>query len=73
MNEQQQQTRGEGCFCCGSGPRLSHLFRSCWSEATQDHFRTSRVEFWKGLRGIIDEHIERMQRPHQKGSTVPVD
>jgi hypothetical protein len=71
MNEQQ---KAEGdCFCCGAGPRVSNLFRSCWSEATRDHFRTSRVEFWKGLRSLIDEHIERMSRPQKKGSTVPVE
>jgi len=49
------------------------MFRSCWSEATKDHFRTSRVEFWKGLRSLIDEHIERMSRQQQKGSSVPVE
>jgi len=70
MNEEQ---RTGGCFCHGAGPRVSDMFRSCWSEATKDHFRTSRVEFWKGLRSLIDEHIERMSRQHQKGSSVPVD
>ena len=71
MNEQQKAEGG--CFCCGAGPRVSNAFRNCWSEATKDHFRTSRVEFWKGLRSLIDEHIERMSRTQQKGSTVPVD
>ena len=70
MNEEQ---RTGGCFCHGAGPRVSDMFRSCWSEATKDHFRTSRVEFWKGLRSLIDEHIERMSRHQQKGSSVPVD
>jgi len=70
MNEEH---RTDGCFCCGAGPRVSNLFRSCWSEATKDHFRTSRVEFWKGLRSLIDEHIERMSRQQQKGSSVPVE
>jgi hypothetical protein len=70
MSEQQ---RHEGCFCHGAGPRLSDLFRTCWSEATRDHFRTSRVEFWKGVRSLVDEHIDRLSRPQQKGSTVPID
>ena len=70
MNEQHKQ---EGCFCHGAGPRLSDLFRACWTEATRDHFRTSRVEFWKGVRGLVDEHIDRLSRPQQKGSSVPVE
>jgi len=71
MNEEQKAH--EGCFCHGAGPRVSDAFRSCWSEATKDHFRTSRVEFWKGLRSLIDERIERMTRAQKKGSTVPVE
>ena len=72
MNNEEQKAH-EGCFCHGAGPRVSNAFRSCWSEATKDHFRTSRVEFWKGLRTLIDEHIERMSRTQKKGSTVPVE
>ena len=71
MNEQ-HKADGD-CFCCGAGPRVSNMFRSCWSEATKDHFRSSRVEFWKGLRSLIDEHIERMSHTQKKGSTIPVD
>jgi hypothetical protein len=71
MNEQQKAH--EGCFCHGAGPRVSNVFRNCWSEATKDHFRTSRMEFWKGLRSLIDEHIERMSHSPKKGSTVPVE
>jgi hypothetical protein len=71
MNEDQKTS--EGCFCHGAGPRVSNMFRTCWSEATRDHFHTSRVEFWKGLRSLIDEHIERMSRTKAKGSTVPVE
>jgi hypothetical protein len=70
MTEEQKH---EGCFCCGAGPRVSQMFRTCWSEATRDHFRTSRVEFWKGVRSLVDEHIDRLSRPQQKGSTVPVE
>jgi hypothetical protein len=70
MSEEQKT---DGCFCGGAGPRVSDAFRSCWSEATRDHFRVSRVEFWKGMRSLIDEHIERMSRQQQKGSSVPVE
>ena len=71
MSEQQKEDGG--CFCHGAGPRVSNVFRHCWSEATKEHFHTSRVEFWKGLRSLIDEHIERMTRAQRKGSTVPVE
>ena len=71
MSEQQKPS--DGCFCRGAGPHLSDMFRNCWSEATKDHFRTSRVEFWKGTRSLIDEHIERMSHTPPKGSSVPVE
>jgi len=70
MNEEQ---RTEGCFCHGAGPQFSRMFRTCWSETTREHFRTSRVEFWKGVRSLVDQQIERLSRTQQKGSTVPVD
>lgn len=70
MSEQQ---KNEGCFCCGTGPRLSQMFGSCWSESTKQHFRASSVEFWKGMRSLIDEHINRMSSQGQKGSSVPVE
>jgi len=69
----EEQKRYEGCFCHGAGPRISDAFRSCWSEATKEHFRTSRVEFWKGVRSLIDQRIERMSQSQKKGSTVPVE
>jgi len=71
MNEEQKT--GDGCFCRGAGPRISDFFRAGCSEATRDHFHTSRVEFWKGVRTLVDEHIDRISRPKQKGSTVPVE
>jgi hypothetical protein len=71
MNEEQKT--GDGCFCGGAGPRVSNMFRDRWSEATRDHFHTSRVEFWKGVRTLVDEHIDRISRSKQKGTTVPVD
>ena len=71
MNEEQKAH--EGCFCHGAGPRVSNLFHTCWSEATREHFRTSRVEFWKGIRALVDERIDRLSRAEPKGSTVPVE
>ena len=71
MNEEQKA--GDGCFCRGAGPRVSDFFHGGWSDATRDHFHTSRVEFWKGVRTLVDEHIDRISRSKQKGTTVPVE
>jgi len=71
MNEEHKTA--EGCFCHGAGPRVSEMFRTFCSEVTRDHFHNSRVEFWKGVRNLVDEHIERLSRPKQRGSTVPVE
>ena len=46
------------------------------SEEVKSHFRNARVEFLKGIRRIIDERIERVQRGRSGGSAgfkVPVD
>ena len=61
---------GPGCFFCNTAmPVLEHI----WSEATRDHFRTSRVEFLKGLRSLLDERIEHLSRhEEQKGTKVTV-
>ena len=60
-----------GCFFCDTAiPMLENLV----SEPTREHFRTSRVEFLKGLRSLIDERIERLTRHAEpKGTSVPVD
>ena len=71
MNEEQKTD--EGCFCGGAGPRVSNMFRDCWSDATRNHFHTSRVEFWKGVRTLVDEHIDRISRQKRRGSTVTVE
>jgi hypothetical protein len=45
-----------------------------WSDATRDHFRTSRVEFLKGLRSLLDERIDHLSRhEEQKGTKVTVE
>ena len=59
-----------GCFFCDTAmPVLESLV----SESTRDHFRNSRVEFLKGLRGLLDERIERMSRAETKGTKVTVE
>ena len=38
------------------------LLERCWSEATRDHFRNSRIEFLKGMRSLIDERIAHLSK-----------
>ena len=59
-----------GCFFCDTAmPMLENL----GSESTRDHFRNSRVEFLKGLRGLLDERIAHMSRAETKGTKVTVE
>jgi hypothetical protein len=62
---------GPGCFFCATAkPVLEHL----WTEATRDHFRTSRVEFLKGLRSLLDDRIDHLSRHQEtKGTKVTVE
>ena len=60
----------EGCFVCHTAIPLMERF---WSEATRDHFRTSRIEFLKGLRSMIDDRIAHLSREEQKGTHVTVE
>ena len=75
MEEKTTQAPGAGshrpgCFFCGVA--LPMLER-CWSEATSDHFRNSRIEFLKGIRSIIDTRIAHLSRDQQKGTRVTVE
>lgn len=59
-----------GCFFCGTAmPVLERL----WSDATQNHFRNSRIEFLKGLRSLLDDRIARLARDERKGTSVTVE
>ncbi len=62
--------RPGGCFFCGVA---MPMLERCWSEATRDHFRNSRIEFLKGLRSIIDSRIAYLSRDQQKGTRVTVE
>ena len=43
------------------------------SDQVVAHFRTARIEFLKGLRQIIDDRIDSINRTGQKGTRVSVD
>lgn len=69
--EESTHRHGPGCFFCTTAvPVMEKL----WSDATKDHFRTSRIEFLKGMRSLIDDRIERLSRdPGGKGTHVTVE
>jgi len=70
--ENETRQHGPGCFFCSTALPLMEKF---WSEATKDHFRTSRIEFLKGMRSLIDDRIEQLNRTAEggKGTHVPVE
>jgi hypothetical protein len=74
MEEKQEtaQTREE-CVCRAAWRQFRELFPEPPSDRTRDHFRNSRIEFLKGLRGIIDDRIDRLQQTGAKGTTVVVE
>jgi hypothetical protein len=62
---------GPGCFFCNVA---LPLMERCWSDATRDHFRNSRVEFLKGIRSLIDQRIEHLSKHvSQHGTHVTVE
>ena len=64
MNEQTAQThQASGCIFCEASDHMRKFFRNVGpSEEVSNHFRQSRVEFLKGIRRIIDERIERVNK-----------
>ena len=59
-----------GCFICTTA---LPLIERCWSEATRDHFRNSRIEFLKGIRSLIDDRIAHLARAETHGTKVTVE
>ena len=62
--------RPAGCMFCGA---ILPLMERCWSEATREHFRSSRVEFLKGVRSMLDDRIAHLSRKERHGSHVTVE
>ena len=60
----------EGCFVCGVA---RPFLRDLWSDVTRTHFRNSRVEFWKGIRSLIDDRIAHLSKNEAKGTHVVVE
>jgi hypothetical protein len=66
----EQKSTAPGCFVCMT---VLPMIEKCWSEATRDHFRNSRVEFLKGMRSLIDDRIAHLSRDERKGTPVTVE
>ena len=65
-----QHEHGPGCFFCTTAmPLVGRM----WTDATRGHFRTSRVEFLKGVRSLIDDRIANLSKGEQKGTHVTVE
>ncbi len=63
----------EECLCRAAWKQLCELLPESPSDRTRDHFRSSRVEFLKGIRSLIDDRIERIQKTESKGTHVAVE
>jgi hypothetical protein len=68
------QGRERNCFCMGVGPELFAMFRKLGPDAARRHFRNARIEVLKGMRALIDERIEELDRQQEKkGTKVAVE
>jgi hypothetical protein len=70
MEEKASCVAGPGCIVCGT---IMPLLNKMWSDATQDHFRNSRIEFLKGVRSLIDDRINHLSREETKGAKIVVE
>ncbi len=66
-----EHTGRRGCFVCETA---MPLFEKCWTGATKEHFRNSRLEFLKGIRSLIDDRIAHLSKEDEpKGTHVTVE
>ena len=75
---QHEHQKDYACWCKEINEemaKMAGMFKNLGpSEEVKEHFRTSKVEFLKGLRRMIDEKIERAQSHGSTGgTTVPVE
>jgi hypothetical protein len=65
----------EECGCHGKGPEFTRVFTRMFEPpaGAAEHFRQARIEFWKGIRSLIDHRIERISRASQKGTRITVE
>jgi len=72
-NQQNPQERVvyERCLCREAMDQLREIFGV--SPAVREHLRSSRIEFLKAIRTVIDERIEHLSTPAQRGTKVVVE
>lgn len=78
MSEEKPSTAASGGGatgpCARFGAELDTLLRALApSEDVRQHFMNARIEMLKGLRGLIDERIQRLSTESQKGASVPIE
>ena len=58
----------------GAGPVLSDLLRLLRPPAeARGHFKTARLEFFKGLQAFLEARIEQSSKPHAKGEKISIE
>jgi hypothetical protein len=76
MNEETKQSQsscGE-CFCQGAGPALSEFLRRLGPPPeAKRHFDAARIEFLKGVRTLIDQRINDLNKTEAKGASITVE
>ena len=68
---QQERVVYERCLCREAIDELREFLGV--SPAVREHLRSSRIEFLKAIRTVIDERIEHLSAPSQRGTKVAVE
>ena len=69
-NEPKQERTSQSSPGCGFN-RLADMFQP--PAGSGDHFRQARIEFLKGIRGLVDHQIDRLSHGPQKGTRITVE
>ena len=58
----------------GAGPALSDLLQQLRPPAeAREHFKTARLEFFKGLQAYLKARIEQSSKPRAKGVKISIE
>jgi hypothetical protein len=69
--QQQERVVYERCLCREAIDELRDFLGV--SPAVREHLRSSRIEFLKAIRTVIDERIEHLSTASQRGTKVAVE
>jgi hypothetical protein len=59
------------CVCNEFAEHMQDVFGV--SPAVREHLKNSRVEFLKAVRSVIDDKIDRLSKPAQRGAKIAVE